>query len=222
MDDILFKKWDEWIGIIYWDIHNALSITRYVFKEVKDIVENNPKINKHNVFYDFLGSVYVDSAVMGVRRHVKIKKDSVSFARLLKDISDSNNYKILSRKRFVNLYKGSGVEDVASEDFDDLVGKGRNYINPDRVKSDLKKLKKIAKKCEKYADWKVAHIDKQAIKKNLTLKGLKFKDIDSCIDFLEALIKKYYFLFRALDLPYILPTPQSDWETIFRDPWLPS
>lgn len=219
MDDILFKKWYEWIDIIYLDIR-PLLIIRYVFRKVKDIIKNNPKINKHNLFYDFLGSVYVDSAVMGIRRHVKISGDSISFARLLKEICDKPE--ILSRKRFVNLYKGSGVENVASEDFDDLVGKGRNYINPNRVKSDLKKLKKIAKKCEKYADWKVAHIDKQAIKKNLTLKGLKFKDIDSCIDFLEELIKKYYFLFRALDLPYILPTPQYDWETIFREPWLPS
>lgn len=219
MDDILFKKWDEWVSIIYWDIHNALSITRYVFREVKDIVENNPEINKHNIFYEFLGSVYVRSALMGIRRHVKISKDSISFAGLLKDISDGNNYKILSRKRFVNLYKGNGVENVASKDFDNLIGKGRSYVDPTQVKSDLKKLKKIAKRCETYADWSVAHIDKRAIKELPSFKESEFKDLDSCIDFLGKIVKDYYFLIRALDVP-VLRKPQYDWKSIFRERWL--
>lgn len=219
MDDILFKKWNEWSDIIYWDVHNTLSITRYVFRKVKDIVENNPKINKYNVFYEFLGSVYIRLALMGVWRHVKIKKDSISFAGILEEIY--KNPEILSREHFVNLYKEIGEdEDLASEEFDDRVGKGRSYVDPDQVNSDLKKLKEKAKKCEKYADWSVAHIDKRAIKEFPPFKESEFQDLDSCIYFLGKLVKKYYFLIRALDLP-ILRKPLYDWKAIFREQWLP-
>ncbi len=214
MDDILFKKWDKWIDIIYWDIHNALSITRYVFREVKDIVESNLKINKYNIFYEFLGSVYVRSALMGIRRHVKISEDSISLANLLHEIC--KHPKVLTRDRFVALYnEDSVVKELANSEFDEFAGKGEEYVDSDRVNSDLKKLRAKAKKCEKYADWRVAHLDKRAI----SFKELKLEDLDSCIDFLGKLMKDYYKLIRALDMP-ILRKPQYDWKAIFKERWL--
>jgi len=41
---------------------------------------------------------------MGIRRQIKINEDSISFAKLLKEICDTPE--ILSRDRFVALYKG--------------------------------------------------------------------------------------------------------------------
>ena len=103
--------------------------------------------------------------------------------------------------------------------FDNLVGKGRSYVDPDQVNSDLKKLKEKAKKCETYADWSIAHIDKRAIKELPSFKESEFKDLDSCIDFLGKLVKDYYFLICALDVP-VLRKPQYDRKSIFRERWL--
>lgn len=207
-----FKKWNKWLDVIYREI-TSLSVNRNIFWEVQKMIKNNPKIQKPSSFYEFLGSVYVASALIGVRRQVKVDKQSISFVRLLKEICDTPE--VLSRTRFVDLYRASAVQRSVDRDFDKFAGKGKNYVNRDLVNLDLQKLREKAGKCEKYADQRVAHFDKGAIKNVPT-----FRDLDDCIDFLEELLKKYYLLFRAASLLSILSVWQYDWKAIFREPWL--
>ena len=225
MDD-RFNKWNKWIDMIRSEITD-LSINRNIFWEVQDIIKNNPKIQKPSSFYEFLVHIYVASALMGIRRQVKIDENSISFARLQKEICHTPE--ILSRKRFFNLYKGSTVEKFAkrmgstvekfaSRDFDKFAGKIGNHVDPELIKLDFKELKSKAQKCEKYADRRVAHFDKQPMSNIPT-----FEDLDNCIDVLEKLLKKYYLLFRAGSLASILPVSQNkyDWKAIFKEAWIP-
>jgi hypothetical protein len=225
MDD-RFNKWNKWINLILSEIR-GLSIDRNIFWEVQDIIKNNPNIQKPSKFYNFLRNIYAASALMGIRRQLKIDKDSISFARLLQEISDTP--KILSRTRFFAYYKGSTIEKIAirmgstveefaSRDFDKFAGKKKNYVDPELIKLDFEELKSKAQKCEKYADRRVAHFDKKVISNIPT-----FVDLDNCIDYLEILMKKYYFLFRASSLTSILPISQNkyDWKTIFKKAWIP-
>ena len=191
----------------------SLSVNRNIFWEVQNVIKNNPKIQKPSSFYEFLGSTYVISALMGVRRQIKINKDSISFAKLLKEIFDTPE--ILSRDRFVALYKGSAVEHLANRHFDKFAGKVGSHVDPDLIRLNLEELNIKARKCEKFADQRIAHFDKRASKNIPT-----FKDLDDCIDFLEELIKMCYLLFRAISLTSILPVYQYDWKAIFREPWL--
>jgi len=224
MDD-RFNKWNKWIDIIRSEITD-LSINRNIFWEVQDIIKNNPKIQKPSSFYEFLVHIYVASALMGIRRQVKIDENSISFARLQKEICHTPE--ILSRKRFFNLYKGSSVEKIAkrmgstvekfvSRDFDKFAGKIGNHVDPELIKLDFEELKSKAQKCEKYADRRVAHFDKQPMSNIPT-----FEDLDNCIDVLEKLLKKYYLLFRAGSLASILPVSQNkyDWKAIFKEAWI--
>jgi len=224
IDDI-FSKWNKWIDVIRSEITD-LSFNRNIFREVQDIIKNNPKIQKPSSFYEFLVNIYITSALMGVRRQVKIDEDSISFAKLQKEIYHTPE--ILSRKRFFDLYKGTTVERFAksigstveqfdSRDFDKFAGKRGIYVDPELIKLDFEKLKSKAQKCEKYADRRVAHFDKRGMDSIPT-----FADLDNCIDFLEILMKKYYFLFRAGHLS-ILPVSQNkyDWKAIFKEIWLP-
>lgn len=217
MDDILFQKWFRWIEIIHKEIRRNLLWNRHIFRKVREIIKNNPKMPKQNKFYEFLGDAYGTLALMGIRRQVKSKKDSISLAGLLEEIY--KNPEILSRKRFVNLYKEIREdENVASKDFDDLVGKGRSYVNPDQVCSDLDELRQKSKKIETIVDKRLAHYDKGAININ----NITFKEIDECIDFLEDLLKRCYYLIRAVDKKHVLPEfPSDDWMAIFREPWMP-
>lgn len=207
-----FNKWDRWLGIIYKEITD-LSVKRYIFWEVQEIIKSNPKIQKPSAFYEFLGNVYVASAVMAIRRQVKIGKGSISFARLLQEIC--NTPEVLSRARYVALYKGSGSECFADRDFDKFAGKGNEYVDHSLVELDLKELQKKANGCEKYADKRIAHFDKKMPKRIPT-----FSELDSCVDLLEVLIKKYYLLFRGGCLLSVLPTFQYDWKQIFHEPWI--
>jgi len=225
MDD-KFIKWNEWIDRILSEIR-TLSIDRNIFWEVQEIIKNNPKIQKPSKFYNFLRNNYTASALMGIRKQVKIDKDSISFARLLQEICDT--HKILSRTRFFDNYKestvveiaklmGKTVEEFESRNFNQFAGKTVNYADPELIESDLKKLKSKAQKCEKYADRRVAHFDKRVICNIPT-----YEELDSCIDYLEILMKKYYLLFRASHLNSILPLSQDkyDWKAIFKEKWIP-
>ena len=224
MDD-KFIKWNEWIDRILSEIR-TLSIDRNIFWEVQEIIKNNPKIQKPSKFYNFLRNNYTASALMGVRKQVKIDKDSISFAKLLQEICDTP--KILSRERFFANFKGTITEKIAklmestiekyeSKKFDQFVGKTVNYVDPELIKLDLKELKSKAQKCEEYADRRIAHLDKKIICNIPT-----YDELDNCIDYLEILMKKYYLLFRASPLKYILPANKNnnDWKEIFREAWI--
>lgn len=208
-----FEKWDRWLESIYIEITN-LSRYRYIFREVQKIINNNPKIQKPSVFYEYFGVSYSALIFMGIRRQVKTDKNSISFARLLEEIIETPD--ILSRTRYVSLYKVSPVKHLADEYFDKFYGKGKNYVDPELFIKDLNDLQKKAKLCECFTDKTIAHRD---IKEPKTIPT--FKDVNDCIDLLEELMKKYYALFRAASLVSILPTFQYDWKEIFKKPWIP-
>lgn len=212
MDNRL-KKWNKWLGIINSEV-TRLSTDRYMFWEVQEIIRNNPKIQNPDAFHQFFAWIYANSSLMGIRRQVKLDKQSISMARLLKEISDEPE--LLSRKRFVDLYKGSTVEDHADVDFDHFAGKDGDHVDGDLVNGYLKALQAKARKCEKYADRRVAHIDKREPKM-----VPKFKDIDDCIDILEKILKELLYLFEGSAPVEIRPDFQFDWTAIFREPWLP-
>src|SRR3990172_7876188 len=103
MSNARFSKWNRWLDVIFSEI-TTLAANKHIFWEIQTIIKNNPKIQKPSAFYEFLGSVYASSAVIAVRKQVKIDKNSISFARLLQEIHDDPM--VLSRSRFVALYKG--------------------------------------------------------------------------------------------------------------------
>lgn len=208
-----FKKWNHWLDVIHKEITN-LSVNRHIFWEVQEIIKKNKKIQKPSSFYEFLASAHASLAVMGIRRQVKIDKQSISFARLLDQIVKTPG--VISRQRFVSLY---GVDPMMKEmgerDFKKFAGKTGKHINSADVIIDLENLWKKAAKCEKFADMRIAHFDKRALKNPPT-----FKDLDECIDYLEELLKKYTVIFRATCLASVLPTWQYDWKEIFHSAWI--
>lgn len=209
----IFKKWTEWLEIIYKEITN-LSVNRHIFWETQEIIKHNKKIQKSSSFYEFLGNAYASLAVMGIRRQLKIDKQSISFARMLDQIVKNPN--IISRQRYVALYgQDPMMKEMGERDFKKFADKSGKHINPEIVLADLAQLQKKAAKCEKYADMRVAHFDKRALKSPPT-----FNDLDDCIDYLEKLLKKYTLILRATCLTSVLPTWQYDWKEIFYFPWI--
>jgi len=211
--DKTFRKWTQWLGVIHKEI-TSLSVNRHIFWEVQEIIKKNKKIQKPNSFYEFFGSAYASLAVMGIRRQVKINKQSISFARLLDQITKTPS--VISRQRFVALYGvDSMMKEIGERDFKKFADKTGKHINPADVMIDLENLWKKAAKCEKFADMRMAHFDKRALKNPPT-----FKDLDECIDYLEELLKKYTVIFRATCLASVLPTWQYDWKEIFHSAWI--
>ncbi len=132
--DTKLKKWIKWLKIIESEIYD-LIITKDIFWEVQDLIKKNKKIQKPSIFNKYMGDTYISHVIIGIRRQVKIDNKSISFARLLSDIN-KDPIKI-TRNYFINLYKGSAVEDIADNDFDQFCGEDRNYISHNMVKDDL-------------------------------------------------------------------------------------
>lgn len=65
----VLEKWEQWLDTIQADIVNLLH-RRQIFREVQEIVVRNPRIQRPNVFYDWMASTYAASSVIGVRRQV--------------------------------------------------------------------------------------------------------------------------------------------------------
>ena len=213
--DQKFAKWNKWICTIYKETVKLVE-HQQIFGKVRDIVEANPEIQKPNAFYRFLANTYGDSSIMGVRRQIKPHRDSISLVGLLTEIIE--NPSVLSRKRFVELYKPE-MQSGASRIFDErFSGSCTNHIDPAIVQQDLGELKAHGDKVEEYADKRLAHLDKKEPKIVPT-----FGELDPPIDCLKKLVIKYHFLFKAKDLencfvpPFI---PEVDMEVIFSVPWI--
>ena len=207
-------KWIRWLDVIKEEIQ-LLVISKHLFWSVQDMIKKNPRIQIGSDFYNFLGNWYVAYSVMGVRRQVKVDSQSISFARLLTDISE--NPELLSRAYYTSLYAGSTAEPWADRDFDRLVGVGEPHIRASTVRDELSSLRDTARSCEELADRRIAHRDKRPMKKLP-----KFHELDQCIDFLDSLYCRYLLAFHAQAMDTLMPTYQYDWQEIFRVPWIPA
>ena len=85
-DDERFKRWGEQILKIHEHIMDAL-VSRRIHNEVGAILRANRRLwRENNSFYMWIAEIYEDSIVMAVRRQVDADIQSISLARLLKEI----------------------------------------------------------------------------------------------------------------------------------------
>ena len=205
-----FEKWNNWLDKIDVDVCRLIS-NRTIFREVQEIIDNNPKIQSPNLFYAYLEDTYVAFTAMAVRRQIKPHKNCISFTGLLREIIDTPC--VLSRERFTNMYPKS-MQKHANSDFSQFAGSCEDHVDPNVVRQDLKNLNDLGSELEVFADKRIAHYDKREPKKIPT-----FNNLDACIDYLEELTKKYLLLFRAVARPSLV-TNLDDWQEIFREPWI--
>src|SRR5437870_1498603 len=95
------RKWDRWLQTIHDDLKDEAAC-RMVYLETIAIVDSNENIAKDSDFFDCLERWYVNSAVMGLRRRLKIHPSAISLAGLLKDMAA--NACLLSRDHVASQY----------------------------------------------------------------------------------------------------------------------
>ncbi len=197
-----------------------MLIARHVFWKVQEIIRSNPKIQRGNIFYKWLGDAYVTDMLIKIRRQGSpTRSDDISFSQLLKEISTKPE--VLSWQRLKNLYRRSFAKDFARRDFEKFFGWRKRirkqYLNPAMPRKDSRKLNKIIKKLKWFTDKRIAHL---SIKK--TRRVLRFDDLRPALDFLEKLVIKYELILNGSNYGHtIFPSGAEDWAEIFREPWIP-
>lgn len=242
-EDEAFQKWTEWIDIIHKDVSD-LVIGRHVFWEVQGIIKANPKIQKPNSFYGWMGMTYAAWGPMAVRRQLDDDRRSISLRRMLAEMIEKPQ--VLSRSRYVSIYAirliGEGsqnasvpspepqnetqggayvlsrseAECIASKSFDQYAGQEQNYIPKCKIERDINELLNKTQAVERFATKKVAHLDERPPAALPT-----FDELDACVDLLEKLVLKYEMILKTSAPQTLLPTWQYDWKEIFYEPWIP-
>ncbi|MCG7852712.1 MAG: hypothetical protein MIO92_09335 [Methanosarcinaceae archaeon] len=209
------EKWQAMLKRII-EALSDLRVNHYIFNGFMEIVESNPDLPDNNLFIVWAWKNYLFAAAMGVRRQLSSKYDDVSLVNLLEDIKKEPA--VLSRQRYTSLFKGTGFENdshYVNNCFDEIVGKGKDFIDPTEVDSDIKSLNETAESLKVYATKTLAHAgnDAESIKTLPTI-----KDLDDSIDLFEKTLNKYYALLNAggIELPKVAQVP---WKEVFLKPW---
>ena len=187
--DHKLKKWINWLDVIKIEI-SELLIGRNIFWQILEIVESNQVPEGKLILGHYLCASYVSHVVMGIRRQIKISKQSISFALLLKEIIESPG--LLSREYFKGLFKNSPIVNKADDHFDEYSIGVYDHIAPQIVESDLEHLKKYSNNIEILADQRLAHRDKRDFKSIPQI-----SELEKCIETFEILFRKYYLIFHA-------------------------
>jgi hypothetical protein len=212
--DKKLKKWLRWMDVIKREVQDLVMAKR-TFHEVQQLIKDNPALHQSNSFYDYLSRTYVSHVIMGLRRQIKCDKDnkSISMARMFEELIESPQ--VLTRSYYVGLYKDSVVEIFADKDFNKFATPEAPHLDPTLVDADLTKLRAALKRCEDFADKRVAYRDRRVPEELPT-----FYEVDACIALLDELYVRYHMLFHASHMDSLLPTRQYDWKAIFCVPWI--
>ncbi|MGH9376217.1 MAG: hypothetical protein ACRD1J_08645 [Terriglobia bacterium] len=206
-----YVQLNSWLDIIKQAVQE-LRIDQHIFWEVQEIIRTNHKIHTPGDFNGWMAKMYSSAMSVAIRRQVDEDTRSISFLRLLEEISDHPD--VISRERFVSFYKGA-LEQLGQFDFDRNVGEGLDHVDSKTVESEIGDLKEKTDALRHYVNKRIAHHDE----KEFT--GFpKFQDVDDAVDFLENLLKRYLLLFRGVGLTQALPVGQHDWKAVFLHRWI--
>ena len=129
--DTKLKEWLGWLKIIEGEVRDLVMVKR-TFHEIQQLIKDNPALHQSNSFYDYLSRTYVSHVVIGVRRQIKCDKQSISMARMFKELIETPE--VLTRSYYVGLYKGSVVENFADRDFNKFAAPMKpQHIDPSFV-----------------------------------------------------------------------------------------
>ncbi|HEV8714463.1 MAG TPA: hypothetical protein VGX03_16750 [Candidatus Binatia bacterium] len=207
-----FQKWEKkWLDSIAADI-SLLHTHRTIFHEVQTLLTHHPTgETRRSEFREFLHDAYVALIVSSVRKQGKSDPEHLSLARLLEEIGSAPT--VLSRARFVALYADTAIGGAEWKAMitATFAGRGQEHVDPYLVKHDLEALKDEVRTAEAYVDHYFAQRDQRGLRaREIPI----HKELDESVEFLFALMKKYYFLFRATALTPSLIAPS--WKDIFR------
>lgn len=205
------KKWLDWYEQIAGDSANML-LCRKMFFDLHELIQKNPKLQEPDFFHEYMRDTYIAHICSGIRRQFKDSADSISLARLLREISEHPSF--LSRQRFRSLF-APGLTDRADDIFDQFSGRGKQHIDPSIVSSDLTKLRTVSRRSESFIDRRVSHLDKRTPERYPT-----YDDIDDAVNLIDSLMVKYGLILRAESQETMMPTVQEGWLGIFRTPWV--
>jgi hypothetical protein len=222
--DSTVEKWRRWIEEnISPDVHMTY-LQRAAYRRVQEIVEGNPGLPRDSYFWEYLQDTYAVTQAAAVRRQTEVSVRVRSLGQLIAEIEADTDK--LTRDFFVDMWRDPGDRDeirrklteyTANGVFDDkFAGTVGDHLDPAIPRADLADLTGAAASVKAFVDESIAHSDKRPSSPLPT-----FAELDAALDLIGELLSKYTLLLTAAGLVDVVPTIQTDWEAVFRQPWIP-
>jgi hypothetical protein len=209
-----------WFDTVYDSVTEAV-INDHIFWEVQDTIRNNPELqNTSSAFYDWMGSTFIDSTALAIRRQLDRDDKSVSLYRFLMELQKYPELisRIYHRTLYVRPeYPEARSEHMANYTYNKFVGVNEEVLDVTTIQQEIDSLKAVSKTVHHYADRVVAHYDTRGLQQDPP----KFTDLSESLSVLEKLVLRYLLLLKAVGQRTLLPTFQYDWKRVFRIAWIP-
>jgi HEPN superfamily AbiU2-like protein len=205
----------EWLEVITKDVQDLL-LDQFIFREFQNIVKQNPQFARSpGLFTQWMASGYAQATAVGIRRHAKESKNSISLMRFLTEVKD--NPELITRQNYIKLYQDKGAYiHMGQNDFDSVAGAGNDRLPISLIEQQIDDLQKAVHTVERYVDKRIAHYDiKAPVGPTPT-----FGDLSDALATMEKLLILYLRLLTGKAWLGLLPTIQFEWMSIFRFPWV--
>jgi hypothetical protein len=213
------QKWEAWLERIGEDLLD-LAVCKHIYQELIKIVLANPSLRgAPSTYWHFLNVTYIDYAVAAVRRQVKDNDDSISLARILRELKE--HPRAVAREAFQavppELPEPSRTWSLewSRSFFDTFAAPGRDHVDPTVVASDLARLQQALEAVERVADRLVAHLDKRPPPERP-----QPDELHAAVDVLLETFHRYRTLMCRRPWDFNLPASAGDWQSLFRKPWI--
>ena len=204
------RKWQSWLDRIQNDMMD-LCWRRGMYHRLIEIIRANPRIDEGNYLYDWIFGNYARVASVSIRRLLDHHRGTVSLHNLTDVIL--KHPQIINRQHYIAGYDQSN-HDVANAEFDELVGKGRDTVDPSILEKALNRADTSCKIVKEFVDKSVAHRD---VKPPDVLPT--YTEIDDAIDAVGELFRFLYRLLLRSDFSLTVLDAYA-WEWVLEQPWI--
>jgi hypothetical protein len=210
--EAILKKWRRSMRRIEREVGDLL-LRRETFVELRDIVNDNPRIMRPPSFVNWIVGNYVCTVALGIRRLTDTDRRAESLGRLLHELIECPG--VLSRVAHRRLY--GRRSSVADEIFNSLVGTGKSVLPARAIRADRRLLNIGERRIRRLVNKRLAHANKPSgIRRPPTL-----GEVSEVLDVMDRLAVKYSVLLAGSTMASCKPTRQFNWRTVLRFAWLP-
>lgn len=185
-----------WLDVIYENVTEAV-INQHIFWEVQEIIRNNPTLqNTSSAFYDWMGSTFVHSTVLAVRRQLDKDRNCISLYWFLMELKEFPE--LISRQFHRSLYvrdeyPAARADRMANATYNRYVGQNANVLDVNTIQQEIEVLDEASQRLHHYADRVVAHYDSRGLQQPTP----SFNDLTQCLAVLEKLVLRYVLLLKG-------------------------
>lgn len=213
----LYRKWRRWLERIENDQLRDLLINRHIFHQLGECTAPYIGTYQGAELSEWMVQNYIAFAGTAIRRMIEKPNRSwrcVSLRILLEDMASNDT--VLTRERYKNLYKNSVAAKFADRDFNRIARNQRaTHVTAARIRRDIQQIETASAPVKRLVDKLVAHTEEDRRK----IGKLKYAQIDSAIELLEATFQRYSLLVNGSVCDPLVPLEDVDVRADFKKIW---